>query len=731
MAETIKVKNSNGVVVEFPAGTPPEAIKAALGGRAAAPEPFNPLRMAGEAISSAAETTVDFVTGRKEKEPGVNELPASVLAARRDGKGMMLGSALDFARDDKARADIITKYFPNATWRQDQGGNYIFDIPQQDGTVVSGYGNRPGLSMQDVNEALAAGLIEAPLAMALRRFGPFGVGAGIGAGSVGTDMVAQSQGSEQPIDWTSAAMAFGLGTAGEMLPLDRIISHFSKRRYFTGDQLTDEGRRVLADLGIDPDTASREFVERMSRRMGGTMNPAEAANRATLESMPVPIPGTAGDVSRSKSQQLLEDAAEKGSLGTLAESQAVGIRARQQDALAENLDAIGNRIRGDNPPAGINEAGELVQSRLVGQRDASKASVDAAYDAARAAEAGIPSDRMGRLSANVRAAANEDSGLPVEEFAPNVVKMLDRLDNIGADGDYSRRLRDLQDWRRQVTALERAAFDSQDGYTVGPLRAAKKQFDQELADMAANDLIEGAPGAVKAWTDAIAENAAFKGTFSGKDIIGRLVETTSEGGKRVLKIPPEGASKLIFGATTSGLTSRPEMARALVTLRNQLGPDSPEWNALRQEAFGRFLQQSLGDYTGSVAQRDISGRKFATAWDKATTYAKPVLNALFSPEEMAMIDQFKRAALLVTSRERNTSNSATALVNITQKLLSLDVFGPRIMGVIAKVPGVGDVLGGVRYGVNQGLGNRPLPGFSGLLTNSAAGPAVEATATNE
>lgn len=289
----------DGTVVQVPRGMDMDGIQKAFG---AAPEPFNPVKMAGEAITSFAEGAVDLVTGRKEKEPGVSELPGSVLAARRDGKGRMLGSALDFARDDKARWDILSKFYPNATRRQDKAGNYIVAIPQDDGATVEGYMNRPGLSVQDINEGITQGLIEAPLALMLRRFGPFGVGTGTGAGSVVTDLVAQSEGSDQPIDWTTAALGFGLGAVGEMLPIDRIISHFNKKRYFSGSDLTDQGKKALADLGLDPEQASREFVDRMSARMGNTMSPGVAANQATLDSLPVPVPGTAGDVTRRKSQ---------------------------------------------------------------------------------------------------------------------------------------------------------------------------------------------------------------------------------------------------------------------------------------------------------------------------------------------------------------------------------------------------------------------------------------------
>ena len=166
-----------------------------------------------------------------------------VLAARRDGKGRMLGSALDFARDDKARWDILSKFYPNATRRQDKAGNYIVAIPQDDGATVEGYMNRPGLSVQDINEAITQGLIEAPLALMLRRFGPFGVGTGTGAGSVVTDLVAQSEGSDQPIDWTTAALGFGLGAVGrEHLERHRVALAIQVARF--GELVIDGGGQL-------------------------------------------------------------------------------------------------------------------------------------------------------------------------------------------------------------------------------------------------------------------------------------------------------------------------------------------------------------------------------------------------------------------------------------------------------------------------------------------------------
>lgn len=719
----------DGTVVQVPSGMDMAAIQKAFGiGQPPAPEPFNPLKMAGEAITSAAESAVDLVTGRKEKEPGISELPGSVLSARRDGKGMMLGTALDFARDDKARADIIKKYYPNATSRQDQGGNLIFSIPQEDGTAVEGYGNRPGLSLQDLNEAFAQGLIEAPLALALRRFGPFGVGPGIAAGSVGTDLVAQSQGSDQPIDWNTAAISGVVGTVGEMLlPIDRMISYLSKRRYFDGKQLTDEGKKILADLGMDPDKATQEFVDRMKAGYVWSGDPKAAANKATLESLPVPVRGTPGDIGRSKSQQILEDAAEKGSMGKMAEAQAAGIRSRQQDALYDNLDAIGERIRGGNPNVGVQESGAIVQDALVKQRDAAQAGVNQAYDAARASTAGVAPEQVGRMSTAIRAAANERSGLPVERFSPHAKGVIDDFDEIlsRSSGDVSVLLTELYDWRKQARKVASAAYGG-DQYTYQAVKGALDGFDAEIKRMAADNLIGGSEDAVEAWTKALATNAEFKGTFGAKDIIGRLVAPSREGGKGVLQVAPEDASKLIFGLSNTGFANKPGMATAMVRLRDVLGPQSGEWNALRQETFGRFLQSALGQYDGDVSRRAISGARFATAFDKAMQDGKAVMSVLFSPEERALMEQFKRAALLVTQRERNTSNTAHSFANLTQKLLTLNVFGPRVMAAVSMLPaGVGDILSGIRYGVSQAMpSGRPAPAVSGLLSSAAVTPVL-------
>jgi hypothetical protein len=440
--------------------------------------------------------------------------------------------------------------------------------------------------------------------------------------------------------------------------------------------LTGEGRALLHRVGMNPDEATPSFLAemqaRISQRTLGATAPVEVnARRALAEGMDVPVPLNRGQMTLDPNHQGFEYDARAGNYGDLPRNAIRATDDRAEAALRANMEALQRRVAGGAEPIPyMGAGGEMVSANLEGAERGANAGVNAAYRDARAngMAAGVPRDATNELVSEMRGAI---SGY-APESAPAVYGMLERfggpLERAGAGDTRISRIFDL---RSQLTNAGAAGTPEQ---SAG--RAAARAVDDFLTSALERDLISGDPAAVERWTRAVASRREYGRLFEGKDLIERLTARDRISGEHQLVTPPEKAANVILGASNLGFTNRPELARAMGTLRERLGPDSREWNALREETLLRLFQMAEG---GQRAEgRGLSGAKFASAIDSFSTKNAPLWRLMFNPDEQTSIRRLAQVMKLVTTPvegARNHSGTAAALVRGLKSVAGTPVAG--------------------------------------------------------
>ena len=164
-------------------------------------------------------------------------------------------------------------------------------------------------------------------------------------------------------------------------------------------------------------------------------------------------------------------------------------------------------------------------------------------------------------------------------------------------------------------------------------KAVLDAFDDRVDHAVNNGMFNGDPRAIQAWNDARAANADYRKTFTaGKgDPIGRVVERILGKGNNPAAIPNDVAD-FMYGSTGTNPSSL--NVGVANRVRSILGPQSPEWSAVKQGLFSRLVEPGAGvtDFgPGRVAQRL---NKFLGS------DGKELAEAVFSPSERSVLQQY-------------------------------------------------------------------------------------------
>lgn len=643
--------------------------------------------------------------------PDINqiEIPGLTVGQKAGATGLL------FAMDEAQQIDIIRANIPGAELNRDKFGNLFVNIP---GASSPAYINRPGPSPQDVTQLAAmigpgvlagrAGAAAGTLVLGRLVGAPAARVAGVAAGeaalSAGTDLALRAVGSEQPVNVGRAAAAGVFGAGGEVLfpAVARLLSGARRQgtRVFTDTagkiELTPEAKTIISDAGLDPDTLSQDFIQRLNIEARTAASPDQAQRIAEAASLPTPVPLTRGNASRLPDDQMFEDLASKGAFGRTVQSIVQGTRDAQQTALRANVDQIQANLSGGTAQvAARGEGGALVSNAVNEIRTAADNVVNAAYDTARASgDAGIPPQAANSLADNLERAAADRL-----EFAPKATSSLAQfraLSDGAAGGTID--VDAMFNWRRRATTL--ANETGPDAATdAGALRAMIDTFDAQVVDIVESGLLIGDDATVGLWLDAIRSRREFGKVFEAvnKDAPNYLVDLLTReipDGSRALQFEPDQAINAIFGSSNTGFIANPQLARQLSNLENVLrtGGQADAWNALREEAFARFASQAQGPFIGSTNTRSFSGANFAKALDQALERNLPIMMALFTAEERSLMQQLQRTALAtttVTAGGANFSNTAVAQTRLFNSLLGKlvgRVLGPVVQSVSDTLP---------------------------------------------
>lgn len=591
--------------------------------------------------------------------------------------------------------NIIKNNLPDAEIKQDQYGNTTVALGGRDYYI-----NKPGWSTQDTMSAVFKILGFIGIGKQLGVGNP-GVGIGgnmVRAGgtggilSVSEDVASQASGAERSGALSSLGITEtdlgidipkAVGTAaltsvfqsGADVLFSAIPSLANALRntqirlgatddsmFGAGGELTAQGQQILKQLGVEWSAMTKEFKDRLRNQfVSGELKPAstkEAIAYSEAQSLPVIVPQTKGTLTGNKQAQIIEGEARKGVYGDDARQIMNQARAEQEQAITSNMSEIQKIIAGSASTISRGEGGSLAQAELSAARQVAKTDANKAFTTARelSEESGtvLPSNIFKGFGDDVKTVITKDHAiddlLPVQNF-------IKRFTELGAK-DSSVSVRGLFDLRSQLNSKIRSGKGDESSVVLNKM---KTQLDSKIDSLLETALLQGDDIVIKAWRDAIKGYKDYKQKWESGNLMDRLTKINQQSGNRELVVAPESASNYIFNSSNLGFINKANLQRDLLKMKENLSPDS--WSGLRQEIYLKIMNQSRG------AQREgLSGANLLTNVNKVLQDNKPLMSALYTQEEIALLQQFARVANRTLNTTQNFSNTSAANINALQNM---------------------------------------------------------------
>jgi hypothetical protein len=191
----------------------------------------------------------------------------------------------------------------------------------------------------------------------------------------------------------------------------------------------------------------------------------------------------------------------------------------------------------------------------------------------------------------------------------------------------------------------------------------QNRYERFLDEILDGALVRGDEEAIDLFRNARTLARDFAEKYKDNRIVANLIEVGDDG--ITLARNPEDALKTIFNS--SGLGGKTGAQQALDHIKTLLGEGSPEWLAMKEEAFIRLLRSQNANQIGSDSVQLFSGDRFSSSFNKAMENDRTLMTTIFSQDELMLIDQFRRVASAATNRVPgavNTSNSTNDIMRV-------------------------------------------------------------------
>ena len=646
-------------------------------------------------LSATGARIKGAITGQGRYEPNIPEIGAAPELNRMSIPAFRASAGLLTSRNSEDAKNIIKNNIPSAMFRDDADGNTI--------AIIGGkeyYINRPGFSAQDSIQAASTilGFLGIGKALGVGKTG-VGIGGNMaragGTGgilSVGEDVASQAAGAERSgalsslgitetdlgIDIPKAAGTAALTSVfqgGADVLFSAIPSLANALRntqiklgatddsiFGANGELTTQGQQILKQLGVEWNSMTKEFKDRLRNQfVSEKLKPAstaEAVAYAESQALPIPVQQTKGTLSGDAERQLLEDLARKGVYGEEAKLVLQQARADAEKQIISNMSEIQKIIAASAPTISRGEGGSIAQAELSAARQAAKSKANKAYDTARelSVESGtvLPSNIFKGFGDDVKTIITKDHAiddlLPVQDF-------LKKFAELGKK-DSTVSIRGLFDLRKQLTTKSRGGKGDESSVVLNKM---KTQLDSKIDSLLETALLQGDDIVIKSWRDAIKGYKDYKQKWESGNLMDRLTRINQQSGNRELVVAPESASNYIFNSSNLGFINKANLQRDILKMKENLSPEA--WGGIRQEVYLKIINASKS------AQKDgISGAKLLTNVNKVLQDNKPLMNALFKPKEIALLEQFARVANRTLNTQQNFSNTGAAQLNAMQNM---------------------------------------------------------------
>ncbi len=637
------------------------------------------------------QSVADFFTGKDRETKETQALPEfdvpAKFAVTRPGDTFKtaLGMLFTFSPEDQAK--VLKRNFPELTFERDEKGNIIVDATPIGGG--RGVLNQPGVSGRDVIQT--AGLMAAftPAGRAAKVGGTIRanmarVGAASGVTQAGLDVAAQAAGREEDVSVGNIRLGdvtlATLGGAGAQALIQRLAPLLpvlrAKWRLLRrgGQGIDDEIRSTVKEhavkLGLNADDITDDVIDDILKQVDEATSLDDALLSQGEREFGIGL--TKGQRSLDQPQLSFEDRARAGIQGDKAQRIMTGFEAEQQQAAQAARTGIETRLAGGRQPIeGVVQAGGVVREGVQAAERAAKGAVDEAFG--EVGDAALKPKAFKKLVSATKQAIEGLEFVTDETLAPatrSLTRKLDGIDKVLSQGKGLRpvHIRKLEEVRRAINAFEQAAANPADKRNIIAMRQAYDDFLDDAVKKALFTGDEGSLNALKSARSIFREYAKKFREQPQRTRGGRLLPDPE--GKFIEKIIADNPTDVeivnaVFGAGNFNKGSGAKMAQRFKAI---LGPDSPEWGAIRQAAFKKLIK------TNTVNNKKIiSGQNTLKAIDEAMEKNPELMRQLFSKDEMSLFRRFAQQVKrtqpdLVRSRE-NVSGTAQVLTKTVRDLL--------------------------------------------------------------
>lgn len=641
--------------------------------------------------------------------------------------------------------DEIAAYLGSLTGVGGKSGDYEGNLAQQravdtfdkDAMPVSrGVGQVAGgvttaLALPSLAAQYAGSSIVPRIAAGAAEGAAYGGAYGFGSGEGGFEKRVDNAASEIPL---SAGIGGAAGAAAPLVArgVDRLLGRGA------GDALEEARQAVAATIGVP----ATQVPDDMARRWAATAGQAAAGrNVPTARSIAADefgIPLTRGQAAGDVQGQAFEEAARNAARGPAATKIMENFDRRQGAAIDTATEDIARGAANAAPDAALAARNPLVLSEQVlndlrAAERSSKAGVDTAYDAARAAGASVKTEALQGAPQAIRRHLDNERIIVNDALTPYASRALSDLDEFanlrgvlenrtatlpGGAGDKIAgvSLEGIEKQRSQLLAGRKHAETETDRRAMGYLI---KGFDDWLDDAGHSGLLDGTPEGLELFKTARASRRAHGELFESS-----MRQADDDAGKMIEKfidkdVTPGEVANALFGASRVG--EKGVSTRLAERMGKILGKDSAEFGAIRQAAWEKLITNDRGERLGpqalvSAVQRFTSqnGEAFA--------------RTLFSPEELGRMRRFSGAlrSVVTDPRATNPSKTAYAMQRLVQDSIGGGgaLIGALGMGASPMLSiGAGLLAGGGRTGAN---GARALRAAGGVPRGTTARPMEQA-----
>jgi hypothetical protein len=528
-------------------------------------------------------------------------------------------------------------------------------------------------------------------------------GAGDGALQAGLYGFGSGEGTKDRFERAAynMPMGAGLGVAGESLG---VVGNAIARPLFRGSDEIADGVNAAANV-----QAAGEFG----------------------------IPLSRAQATRSVSQANIED--QLRSQGAMSRFDAT-----QRDAVGTAAGGIQQRMAGEAPVLqSADDAYAGVQIALRGKRDRLKAESQDAYKrSVDDPSVLVPGEAIAELPKFIRGRLAQENIIIDPMYHTGAAKALEFVDNylgrMPKPGGDVKSVQAQLKWVENMRAGLRKNFPpmGQDAPALRQISRAVDEWNDALFD---HGLVSGSDEVLAELKNARAKWTEYKGLTDPRAKNAGQINPTYQAQARVRDIiskemSPEEIGRYLFGSSVAS----PKAASwsTALELKKHLGPDSPEWNAVRQSFWLRATR--AGDQM-------LDAGRIAKNIDSFVKDNRSVAATLFSPEELDQMGKFSTTLKILSPAKEGRNGSNTA----NRMMPALSRYGQNIMGMLGmgtsvaagaeplSALGIGAVTSGLAKGASairqsslvDAATNRPIPTLpTGRVTGAIRGvttPLVE------